>query len=70
MLYELSFQNGPIVWQVTKSRNLSEVLELCQKTTAQYIYLSTFSEDNRFFSVRCFRWDERHKLFSLRATSA
>ena len=59
MLYELWFENGLIVWKVAKSRNLTEILELSQKTTAQHVYILVFEDDGlHLIKCRCYHPSE------------
>ncbi len=55
MLYEVHFQNGPSVWKVATSKNLSEIFEIVSTRKAQYIYISTFTDDKmQLVSLQCF----------------
>jgi hypothetical protein len=55
MLYEVHFQNGPVTWRVATSKNLSEIFEIVSKQKAQYIYISTFTDDKcKLLAMRCY----------------
>ncbi len=54
MIYEVYFQNGPYGWRVATSKNLSEIFEIVSTRKAQYVYISTFTDDkSKLISIRC-----------------
>lgn len=53
MFYEITLQNGPILWLAFQTKNETEAIEYFKNAKAQYVYIRILDEKGNVVSLRC-----------------